>query len=70
MILVARRADALKTVSDACVAAHKDSGVQQGGRFANVQLDVSDKHQVATFWDKVPSDLRNVDILGKSDWPT
>ncbi|KAK0450843.1 hypothetical protein EV421DRAFT_2076323 [Armillaria borealis] len=63
VILVARRADALKKVADACTAAHKESGLQQGGKIASVQLDVSDKAQVATLWDKVPQDLRNVDIL-------
>lgn len=63
--MVARRADALKKVADACTAAHKESGLQQGGKFASVQLDVSDKAQVATLWDKVPQDLRNVDILGR-----
>lgn len=65
MILVARRTDALKSVSDACVAAHKESGLQQGGKFASVQLDVSDKSQIATLWDKVPQDLRIVDILSE-----
>jgi 3-hydroxy acid dehydrogenase/malonic semialdehyde reductase len=64
--LLARRADALSKVSDACATAHKESGLQQGGKFASVQLDVSDKQQVASLWTKVPQDLRNVDILGKS----
>ena len=64
--MIARRADALSKVSDACVTAHKESGLQQGGKFASVQLDVSDKQQVASLWTKVPQDLRNVDILGKS----
>ncbi|KII88548.1 hypothetical protein PLICRDRAFT_110839 [Plicaturopsis crispa FD-325 SS-3] len=63
LILVARRVEALKTVSDACVAAHKSAGVQKGGNFASVQLDVSDKSQVASLWDKVPKELREVDIL-------
>ncbi|KIM87053.1 hypothetical protein PILCRDRAFT_815507 [Piloderma croceum F 1598] len=63
VILVARRADALKAVSEACITAHKESGLQQGGKFAIVQMDVSKKDQVATLWDKVPQDLRNVDIL-------
>jgi 3-hydroxy acid dehydrogenase/malonic semialdehyde reductase len=66
VILLARRADALSKVSDACVNAHKESGLQQGGKFASVQLDVSDKQQIASLWTKVPQDLRNVDILGKS----
>lgn len=63
---MARRADALKTVNDACVAAHKESGLSEGGKFASVQVDVSDKTQVAGLWDKVPKDLRDVDILGIS----
>jgi len=63
VILLARRADALSKVSDACVAAHKESGLQQGGKFASVQLDVSDKQQIASLWTKVPQDLRDVDIL-------
>ncbi|KAF8894596.1 hypothetical protein BD779DRAFT_1619632 [Infundibulicybe gibba] len=63
VILLARRADALKTISEACTAAHRESGLKQGGRFASVQLDVSDKSQVAGLWDKVPSELRDVDIL-------
>lgn len=64
MILVARRVDALKTVNEACVAAHKESGLTQGGQFASIQLDVSDKAQIAGLWDKVPQALRNVDVLG------
>jgi len=52
--LLARRAEALSKVSDACITAHKESGLQQGGKFASVQLDVSDKQQVAALWTKVP----------------
>ncbi|EIW85203.1 NAD(P)-binding protein [Coniophora puteana RWD-64-598 SS2] len=63
LILTARRADVLKTVADACTSAHKESGVQQGGRIATIQLDVSDKTQIGAFLDKIPSDLRNVDVL-------
>jgi 3-hydroxy acid dehydrogenase/malonic semialdehyde reductase len=54
-------------VFDACVAAHKESGVQYGGNFSIVEMDISDKAQVATLWDKVPSELRQVDVLGKTD---
>lgn len=64
MILCARRADALQSVASACASAHKESGLKQGGKFAVVQLDVSDKAQVSALWDKVPQDLRTVDILG------
>jgi len=63
LILIARRADALKSVATACADAHKESGLQQGGKIASIQLDVSDKPAVAALWDKVPQDLRNVDVL-------
>ncbi|KAH9484320.1 NADP-dependent 3-hydroxy acid dehydrogenase [Psilocybe cubensis] len=63
VILLARRADALAKVAEQCVAAHKESGLQQGGKFASVQLDVSDKKQIADLWTKVPQELRDVDIL-------
>lgn len=65
VILLARRADALAKVAEACAVAHKESGLQQGGKFAPVQLDVSDKKQIADLWTKVPQELRDVDILGK-----
>ncbi|KAF8654183.1 hypothetical protein AX16_003712 [Volvariella volvacea WC 439] len=63
VILVARRLEALKKVTEQCVAAHQASGLNQGGSFAPVQLDVSDKTQVASLFDQVPAELRNVDIL-------
>ncbi|KAJ7709926.1 hypothetical protein B0H17DRAFT_1029829 [Mycena rosella] len=63
ILLLARREDALKTVQQACVAAHKESGLKEGGQFAPIQLDVSDKAAVSALWSKVPSALRNVDIL-------
>lgn len=65
VILLARRADALQAVSEDCIAAHKASGLQGGGKFAAVQFDVSDKNQVKALWDKVPKELRDVDILGE-----
>lgn len=65
MILCARRSEALDAVSKACAAAHHESGVQGGGKFAAIQLDVSDKQQVASLLDKIPTELRQVDILGK-----
>ncbi|CAA7271716.1 unnamed protein product [Cyclocybe aegerita] len=63
VILLARRADALAKVTEACVDAHKQSGLQQGGKFASVQLDVSDLDEVTALWSKVPQELRDVDIL-------
>lgn len=63
VILAARRAEQLKKVEEACVAAHKESGVQAGGKFASVQLDVAKKEQINTLFDRVPADLKTVDIL-------
>ena len=52
-------------MSEACSAAYKESGLQGGGKFATVQLDVSDRKQIASFLDRVPEDLRKVDVLGR-----
>ncbi|KAH9043254.1 NAD(P)-binding protein [Lactarius pseudohatsudake] len=63
LILLARRADPLEKVAEAARAAHKVSGVQQGGAVVTIQLDVSDRAQVAALWSKIPSNFRNIDIL-------
>lgn len=54
----------MKAVAEQCTAAHKEGGSQQGGKFAIVKLDVADKTQVATLFDQIPQDLKEVDILG------
>jgi hypothetical protein len=54
----------LQKVAEAAGAAHRAAGVRQGGQIVTVQLDVTDKAQVAALWTKVPQELRNVDILG------
>ncbi|KAI5830734.1 NAD(P)-binding protein [Schizophyllum commune Tattone D] len=38
-------------------------GAEAGGNFATVKLDLSDRDQIARFWEKVPERLREVDIL-------
>ncbi|KAF9519968.1 hypothetical protein BS47DRAFT_1374856 [Hydnum rufescens UP504] len=63
VILAARRSEGLKQVAAACTAAHQESGVQAGGKFTTVQLDVSDRVAVGKLWDHVPSEFRDVDIL-------
>jgi len=63
LILLARRADQLEKVAAAAAAAHEAAGVQQGGQIVTVQLDVTDRAQVAALWSKIPPGLRNVDIL-------
>ena len=55
----------MKAVAEACTTAHKESGVKEGGNFPIVQLDVSDKQQVASLLDKIPENLRKVDVLGQ-----
>jgi len=57
--------DALEKVRQQCVAAHQGAGVQHGGQFVTIPLDVSDKNQIASLPNKIPADLRNIDILGK-----
>ncbi|KAG8960903.1 hypothetical protein FRC03_006022 [Tulasnella sp. 419] len=63
VILAARREEALKKVAADCTKAHQESGVQAGGKFFPVKLDVSDRNQVKTFMDDVPADLKAIDIL-------
>jgi len=63
LVLLARRADALKNVADACADAHKGSGIQGGGKVATVQIDVSDKAQVSSVLSKIPDELKSIDVL-------
>jgi len=63
VILTARRKDALQSVADECTTAHKLAGLQQGGRFFPVTLDISDKSQIASLLDRIPAELRHIDIL-------
>jgi len=63
LVLLARRADVLKKVADACAGAHKGSGVQGGGKVATVQIDVSDKAQVDNILSKIPGEFKQVDVL-------
>lgn len=64
VILTARRMEALEGVLEQVKAAYRGSGVQSGGKFAAITLDVSKRDEVAALWSQVPNDLRNVDILG------
>ncbi|KAH8833585.1 NAD(P)-binding protein [Flagelloscypha sp. PMI_526] len=52
-----------KRLNSLAVEAHKVGGTGKGGNFHSVVLDVSDTKSVASFWDKVPAELRDVDIL-------
>jgi len=63
LVLLARRADPLKKIADACVDAHKGAGIQGGGKVATVQVDVSDKAQVSNVLGKIPDDLKSIDVL-------
>lgn len=60
LVLLARRAEQLQQVVDAAKA------IPGSGKVAGVQLDVSDKAQVASLWDKIPQELRAIDVLGMS----
>jgi len=66
-VLLARRADALKQVAEACADAHKVSGIQGGGKVATIQIDVSDKAQVSSVLSKIPDELKLIDVLGTRD---
>ncbi|KAL1723976.1 hypothetical protein EV715DRAFT_269299 [Schizophyllum commune] len=51
------------TVKAKCVKAHHKAGVDIGGNFATVKLDLSDRDLISHFGEKVPESLREVDIL-------
>ena len=57
--------DALQKVAAECTTAYRESGLQHGGKFVTVQLDVSDRSQIDGLLEKVPAELREVDILGQ-----
>ncbi|PAV23705.1 NAD P-binding protein [Pyrrhoderma noxium] len=57
LVLLARRAEQLQQIVDAAKA------IPGSGKVAGVQLDVSDKAQVASLWDKIPQELRAIDVL-------
>ncbi|KAL5490357.1 hypothetical protein ACEPAI_5190 [Sanghuangporus weigelae] len=57
LVLLARRTDKLQQVVESVKA------VPGSGKVASVQVDVSDRAQVASLWDKIPSELRAIDVL-------
>ena len=61
VILLARRAEQLQKVVDVVKA------TPGAGKVAGVQLDVSDRAQVSSLWDKIPPELRTIDVLGEID---
>jgi 3-hydroxy acid dehydrogenase/malonic semialdehyde reductase len=62
LVLLARRTDALQKVAEACQSASANIKVATIGQF-----DVGDKAQVAGLLEKIPQDLRQVDVLGTHD---
>ncbi|CAG8770342.1 15736_t:CDS:2, partial [Acaulospora colombiana] len=64
VIIAARRQEALSNVLQSLKEAHSQAGIQCGGKFAAVKLDVSNRQEVSNLWAQVPQDLREVDILG------
>jgi 3-hydroxy acid dehydrogenase/malonic semialdehyde reductase len=63
LILLARRQDALQKVAEACKAAHKTSQAPGGGHVAALEFDVTNKSHVAGLLDRIPAELKNVDVL-------
>ncbi|KAI6143205.1 NAD-P-binding protein [Pisolithus tinctorius] len=57
------KVDALQKVVERCVAVHKEAGAQYGSKFVTIPFDVSNKNQIASFSDKIPAELRHIDIL-------
>nr|GAT58702.1 short-chain dehydrogenase/reductase family protein [Mycena chlorophos] len=63
VILLARRAEALEEVKQACIDVHQASKLSHGGQFAAIPFDVSDRVAINGIFDKIPANLRDIDIL-------
>lgn len=64
VLLVARRAEALAAVKEACISAHKEGSSQFGGNFEAITLDISDRTAVNNIWSHIPTHLKDIDVLG------
>ncbi|PWN44143.1 NAD(P)-binding protein [Ceraceosorus guamensis] len=64
VILTARRASALSTIQSRCVEAHNSSGLECGGLFQSLTLDVSKSNDISHLASRLPSWAKDkVDIL-------
>jgi 3-hydroxy acid dehydrogenase/malonic semialdehyde reductase len=63
LILTARRQQALDQVAELAKQAHKEGATGKGGKFVTLTLDVSDRNAVKGLLERIPQELRNIDIL-------
>ncbi|TNY22175.1 NAD-P-binding protein [Rhodotorula diobovata] len=63
LILTARRQAQLDEVARAAAQAHKEGGTGKGGTFVTLTLDMQDRKAIKGLLDRVPDELRNVDVL-------
>ncbi|KAA1117430.1 hypothetical protein PGT21_007143 [Puccinia graminis f. sp. tritici] len=63
LIITARRESVLEQVKQACEKANQDSAVGHGGRVSALVLDMQDPKAIDSFLDRVPSELKKIDVL-------
>lgn len=63
LILTARRQEHLDKVAELAKEAHLEGKTGKGGKFVTLTLDVSDKSAVKGLLERIPQELRDIDIL-------
>jgi len=61
--LTARRQEHLDKVAELAKEAHLEGKTGKGGKFVTLTLDVSDKSAVKGLLERIPQELRDIDIL-------
>ncbi|POY74530.1 hypothetical protein BMF94_2290 [Rhodotorula taiwanensis] len=63
LILTARRQTQLEEVKQAALQANKEGATGKGGRVECLTLDMQDRNAIKGLLDRIPDDLKNVDVL-------
>lgn len=63
LILTARRQAQLEEVKKAALAAHKEGATGKGGIITCLTLDMQDRTAIKGLLDRIPDELKNVDVL-------
>ncbi|GAA5946363.1 hypothetical protein JCM3775_004769 [Rhodotorula graminis] len=63
LILTARRQAQLDEVAAAATQAHREGGTGKGGKFVTLTLDMQDRTAIKGLLDRIPDDLKKVDVL-------
>ncbi|CEQ39509.1 SPOSA6832_01035 [Sporobolomyces salmonicolor] len=68
LILTARRQAQLDEVSQLAAKAHLEGGTGKGGQFVTLTLDMQDSAAIKGLLERVPEELRRIDVLVNNGW--